>query len=132
MTDSILSEIATPDAPRAIGPYSQAVAAGGFLFVSGQIPLDPVSMAVAEGGIAEQTAQVMKNIKAILTRAGLGFESVVKTEIFLKDMGSFATVNEIYASYFPHDPKPARVTVEVSRLPRDVQVEISCVAYLGN
>jgi 2-iminobutanoate/2-iminopropanoate deaminase len=131
MTDSLLKGINTPDAPQAIGPYSQAVAAGGFLFVSGQIPLDPGSMTVVEGGIAEQTAQVLRNIQAILHQAGLGLGQVVKTEIFLKDMGSFATVNEVYASFFTGDPKPARVTVEVSRLPRDVLVEISCVVYSG-
>jgi 2-iminobutanoate/2-iminopropanoate deaminase len=131
MTDPIITEYATPDAPKAIGPYSQAVAAGGFLFVSGQLPLDPGTMTVVEGGITEQTMQVMKNIGAILASAGLWFEAVVKTEIFLKDMGTFASVNEVYGSFFPTEPRPARVTVEVARLPRDVMVEIACVACLG-
>jgi 2-iminobutanoate/2-iminopropanoate deaminase len=131
MTDPVISAITAEGAPRAIGPYSQAVAAGGFLFVSGQIPLDPATMAVVEGGAGEQTARSMKSIQAILGQAGLGFKHVVKTEIFLKDMGSFASVNEVYSSFFPGDHKPARVTVEVSRLPRDVLVEIACVAYLG-
>lgn len=131
MATNPISEITTPEAPRAIGPYSQAVSAGGFLFVSGQIPLEPALMTVVEGGVAEQAMQVMKNIRAILNSAGLGFENVVRTEIFLKDMDSCAVVNEVYSSFFPRDPKPARSTVEVSRLPRGVLVEIACTAHLG-
>jgi 2-iminobutanoate/2-iminopropanoate deaminase len=107
------------------------VAAGDFVFVSGQIPLDPETMLVIEGGIQEQTTQVLKNIQAILKRTGLGLENVVKTEIYLDDMALFGPMNEVYASFFPGSPKPARVTVEVSRLPRDAMVEISCVAYAG-
>lgn len=131
MATNRISEITTPEAPRATGPYSQAVSAGGFLFISGQIPLDPALMTPVEGGIAEQTMQVMKNIQAILGSAGLGFENVVRTEIFLKDMGTFAVVNQVYSSFFPREPMPARSTVEVSRLPRDVLVEIACTAHLG-
>lgn len=131
MATNRISEITTPEAPRATGPYSQAVSAGGFLFISGQIPLDPALMTPVEGGIAEQTLQVMKNIQAILSSAGLGFENVVRTEIFLKDMGTFAVVNRVYSSFFPREPMPARSTVEVSRLPRDVLVEIACTAHLG-
>lgn len=131
MAANRISEITTPEAPRATGPYSQAVSAGGFLFISGQIPLDPALMTPVEGGIAEQTLQVMKNIQAILSTAGLGFENVVRMEIFLKDMGTFAVVNRVYSSFFPREPMPARSTVEVSRLPRDVLVEIACTAHFG-
>jgi len=126
-----VSQIKTEKAPQAIGPYSQAIAAGDFLFVSGQIPLNPASATIIAGGIKEQTSQVLKNIGAILKQAGADFEHVVKAEIFLKDMTDFTAMNEIYTLSFPQDPKPARQAVEVSRLPRDVLIEISCIAYLG-
>ena len=131
MSQTPIIAITTASAPKAVGPYSQATAAGGFVFVSGQIPLDPSSGAVVPGGIREQTGRVLKNIGAILTEAGLTPRSVVKTEVFLKDMNDFAAMNEVYASYFAGEIVPARVTVEVSRLPRDVLVEISCTAYGG-
>jgi len=124
-------EISTSNAPAAIGPYSQAILAGNTLYVSGQIPLDPSSGEIVEGGIVEQTTQVFENIKAILNEAGCTFANVVKAEVFLDDINDFATVNEIYASYFTEDPKPARQAVEVANLPKLVKVEISCIAYLG-
>ncbi len=126
-----ISEISTRKAPRAVGPYSQAVRAGNFVFVSGQIPFDPETDAVISGGIGEQTLQVMKNIGAILSSIGLGFGDIVKTEVYLKDMSDFPLMNEAYASFFSGGTNPARATVEVSRLPRDVLVEISCIAYLA-
>ena len=122
--------IKTVDAPQAIGPYSQAVEAGGFVFVSGQIPIDPKSGNVVQVDIKAQTGQVMENAKAILSAAGCGMSQVVKTTIYLKSMSDFAAVNEIYGGYFPSDP-PARATVEVSRLPKDVSVEMDFVAWKG-
>jgi 2-iminobutanoate/2-iminopropanoate deaminase len=130
MSGKGISEVSTSKAPRAIGPYSQAVTAGDFVFLSGQIPLDPETAAIIDGGIREQTEQVMENIGAILKSIGLGFGNVVKSEIYLKNMNDFTLLNEVYASFFPGSVKPARATVEVSRLPRDVLVEISCIAYL--
>ena len=114
-------------APSPIGPYSQAVMAGKFLFVSGQIAINSVSNKLMTSDIETETRQVMQNIEAILVEAGMNFASIVKTTIFLKDMNNFAKVNEIYGSYFSGD-FPARETVEVSRLPKDVNVEISVVA----
>ena len=123
-------EISTSSAPAAIGPYSQAILAGNTLYVSGQIPLDPATGEIVEGGIVEQTKRVFENIKAILNEAGCDFSNVVKAEVFLDDMNNFATVNEIYASYFTEDPKPARQAIEAANLPKFVKVEISCIAYL--
>ena len=122
--------IKTSDAPQAIGPYSQAIEAGGFVFVSGQIPLDPKTGAVAAANIKTQTALVLENAKAILLAAGCPLSAVVKTTIYLKSMADFAAVNEVYGGYFPTDP-PARATVEVSRLPRDVAVEMDFVGWKG-
>ena len=119
--------IKTDNAPQAIGPYSQAVEANGLVFVSGQIPLDPGTGSLVEGDIREQTRQVMENGKAILAAAGCGMERVIKANIYLKSIGDFAAVNEVYGSYFPTEP-PARATVEVSRLPKDVAVEIDFIA----
>lgn len=121
--------LTTTDAPAAIGPYSQAITAGDFLFASGQIPLDPATGQLVEGGIAEQTHRVFKNLAAILAAAGIGFDRVVKTNVYLQDMGDFAAMNEIYGTYFPA-PAPARATIQAARLPRDVKVEIDFVAYL--
>jgi 2-iminobutanoate/2-iminopropanoate deaminase len=120
--------IKTADAPQAIGPYSQAVEVNGFVFVSGQIPLDPKTGNLVTGDITEQTKRVMENGKAILAAAGCAMSKVVKSTIYLKNIGDFASVNEIYGSYFPIDP-PARATVEVSRLPKDVAIEIDFVAW---
>jgi 2-iminobutanoate/2-iminopropanoate deaminase len=122
--------IKTADAPQAIGPYSQAVQAGGLVFVSGQIPIDPKSGNVVQDDIKVQTRQVMENAKAILSAADCGMSQVVKTTIYLKNMSDFVAVNEIYGGYFPSDP-PARATVEVSRLPKDVAIEMDFVAWKG-
>jgi 2-iminobutanoate/2-iminopropanoate deaminase len=119
--------INTNNAPAPIGPYSQATLAGGFLFVSGQIPIDPLSGELISSDIKAETTQVMENIKAILTEAGLGFENIVKTSIFLTDLQNFVQVNEIYGTYFTAD-FPARETIQVSALPKGVNVEISVIA----
>ncbi len=119
--------VRTDGAPRAIGPYSQAVRAGGLVFCSGQIPLDPATMTVVGGGGAEQTRRVLQNRGAVLDAAGASLGTVVKTTVFLKDMNDFAAMNEAYAEFFPSDP-PARATVEVARLPKDVRVEIEVIA----
>lgn len=121
--------VQTDTAPKAIGPYSQAIKAGGFLFVSGQIPIDPLSGQFVPGGVAEQTEQVMKNLSAVLVSAGCGMDRVVKATVFLADMNEFAAMNEVYGRYFPSDP-PARATVEVARLPRDARVEIDVIALI--
>ncbi|HEY5744438.1 MAG TPA: RidA family protein [Chryseolinea sp.] len=113
------------EAPEPIGPYSQAIQAGNMLFISGQIPMKAGE--IVKGTIEEETVQVMANLAAILKAAGLDFSAVVKTSIFLKNMGDFPKVNEVYGKYFTQNP-PARETVEVSRLPKDVNVEISCIA----
>ena len=119
--------INSSNAPAPIGPYSQAVKAGNTLYISGQIPLDAQTGEMINSNITEETHQVMKNLDAILSEAGLGFENVVKCSIFIKDMNQFGTINEAYGMYFKSNP-PARETVEVARLPKDVNVEISCIA----
>jgi len=123
--------VSTDRAPKAIGPYSQAVVANGFVFVSGQIPLDPATGQIVAGGIAEQTAQVFENIKNVLEAAGSSLDQAVKTTVYLKDMGDFAPMNEVYARYFPAN-SPARATVEAARLPRDVRIEMDCIATAVN
>jgi 2-iminobutanoate/2-iminopropanoate deaminase len=123
----MMQTIFTEKAPKAIGPYSQAVEAGDLLFLSGQIPVDPVTNEVVENDIIIQTNQVMKNIKAILESQNLSVKNIVKTTIFLKDMNQFSVVNEQYAKQFG-DHRPARSTVEVSRLPKDVLIEIEVIA----
>ncbi len=122
--------VSSSAAPAAIGPYSQAIRAGDFLFVSGQIPLDPATGQMVGGDVAAQAHQVMRNLAAVLAAAGGGFEHVVRSTIFLADLNDFAVVNEIYGGYLV-DPPPARATVQVARLPRDARVEIDVVAYLG-
>jgi 2-iminobutanoate/2-iminopropanoate deaminase len=122
--------INTDTAPAAIGPYSQAIVAGGFVFCSGQVPFDPQSGQVVEGDIATQTRRVLDNLQAVLVAAGSSFEHVVKTTIFLQDMNDFQAVNAIYSEYFGAEP-PARSTVQVARLPRDVRVEIEAIALKG-
>ena len=124
-----LHVITTSGAPGAIGPYSQAIRAGDFLFASGQIPIDPASGQLVSGGIVEQTHQVLKNLGAVLAAAGTSYSRVVKTTVYLADMGEFAAMNEVYSTYFA-PPAPARATVQAARLPRDVRVEIDLVAYL--
>jgi 2-iminobutanoate/2-iminopropanoate deaminase len=119
--------IATKDAPGAIGPYSQAVRAGGLVFLSGQIPLDPATGKLVEGDVAAQTRRVMENLRAVLGAANRSFADVVRTTIYLADLGHFATVNEVYGSYF-EAPFPARATVQVAALPRGALVEIDAIA----
>jgi len=122
-----MNAIQTPDAPAAIGPYAQAIEANGFIFCSGQIPINPVSGNVEKVGAAEQTLQVLLNLKAVLEAAGSGLGKVVKTTVFLADMGDFPFVNKVYAEMFG-DHKPARSTVQVVRLPKSVRVEIEAIA----
>jgi 2-iminobutanoate/2-iminopropanoate deaminase len=122
--------ISSSDAPAAIGPYSQAVVAGGMVYCSGQIALDPGGELVGQGDVAAQTRQVLSNLEAVLKAAGSNFSKVVKATIFLADMGDFATVNEIYGAAVGTESPPARATVEVSRLPKDVRVEIDAIALV--
>lgn len=124
-----IQKIACQGAPKAIGPYSQAVFAGDFLFVSGQLPIDPLTGELVEGGIETMTHRVIDNLAAILESAGLSLSDVVKTEVFLKDMADFQAMNRAYAERFSHDPAPARQTLAAS-LPRDALIEISCIAFL--
>jgi 2-iminobutanoate/2-iminopropanoate deaminase len=121
--------IQTEKAPKAIGPYSQAIQVGNFLFLSGQIPLDPKTGELVKGDIRQQTQQVLENIKGVLESQKLGMEDMVKVTIFLKDIGNFNQVNEVYATYFPSSP-PARSTVEVAKLPRDADIEIEAIAVI--
>ena len=121
--------IHTDKAPAAIGPYSQAIQIGQLLFTSGQVPIDPETGAIVEGGIQEQARQSLNNIKAILNAAGTNMGAVVKTTVFLQDMNDFAAMNEVYAQFF-QDPYPARSAVQVARLPKDVLVEIEAIAQL--
>lgn len=120
--------IRTDNAPGAIGPYNQGVRAGGFLFTAGQIPLDPKTMEIVGTTAAEQARQALANARGIVEAAGLTMGDVVKATVFIRDMGQFAAINEVYATFFPGEP-PARSVVEVSRLPKDVLVEIELVAY---
>jgi 2-iminobutanoate/2-iminopropanoate deaminase len=122
--------IKTASAPEAIGPYSQAIKAGGFVFASGQIPINPATGQFVAGGIAEQTEQVLCNLSAVLEAAGTSLEQVVKTTVFLADMGDFAVMNEVYGRYFEREA-PARATVEAACLPRDARVEIEAIALAG-
>lgn len=121
--------ISSADAPKAIGPYSQAIKAGNLLFLSGQIPLDPTSGNIVDGDITVQTERVFQNLKAVLSAAGASFANVVRTTVFLADMNEFAAMNAVYGKYIV-DPPPARSTVQVARLPKDVRVEIDVIAVL--
>jgi 2-iminobutanoate/2-iminopropanoate deaminase len=122
--------VQTDGAPKAIGPYSQAIKANGLIFASGQIALDPSTMQIVEGGIREQTERVLKNLAAVLEASGSSLDQVVKTTVFLSDLSDFTEMNETYGRFFGATP-PARSTVEVSRLPRDVRVEIDVIAVEG-
>jgi 2-iminobutanoate/2-iminopropanoate deaminase len=122
--------VSTPQAPAAIGPYSQAIRAGDLLFVSGQIPLDPATGQLVDGGIAAQTERVLTSIGKILEAAGASYDRVVRCTVYLADLNEFAAMNEVYGRFFSQ-PAPARATVEVSRLPRDVRIEIDVIAFLG-
>jgi 2-iminobutanoate/2-iminopropanoate deaminase len=128
MADS--KRVETASAPAAIGPYSQAIIANGFVYTAGQIPLDPASGQLVEGDIAEQTRRVMQSLQAILEAAGASLQTVVKTTVFLQDMNDFAAMNGVYAEYFGNH-KPARSTVQAARLPRDVKVEIEAIAVVA-
>jgi 2-iminobutanoate/2-iminopropanoate deaminase len=119
--------VSTDGAPKAIGPYSQAIRAGSLLFLSGQIPIDPATGQMVDGDIAQQTHRVFKNLEAILTAAGASFDNVVRTTVYLADMSEFAAMNEVYGTYFS-SPAPARATVQAARLPRDARVEIDLIA----
>ena len=119
--------IATDRAPRAIGPYSQAVRAGNLVFASGQIPIDPATGQFVPGGVAEQTEQVLRNLTAVFAAAGVGMDQVIKTTVFLADMDDFTAMNEVYGRFFGEEP-PARATVQAARLPRDARVEIEAIA----
>ena len=123
-----MNEVRTTAAPEPVGPYSQAVEQDGWIFASGQIPLDPANGKLVEGGIDAQTRRVLANLRAVLEAAGAGFADVVRTTIFLTDLSSFAEVNAIYAEHFTGDPPPARATVQVAALPLGAQVEIDCIA----
>ena len=121
--------VSTEAAPKAIGPYSQAVRAGALLFLAGQVPLDPATGSLVPGDVAAQTHRVMRNLKAVIEAAGSSLDAVVKTTIYLADLGDFKAVNEVYGSYFT-PPAPARATVQVARLPLDARVEIDAIARL--
>lgn len=123
-------KIESKKAPKAVGPYSQAIRIRKFIFCAGQIGIDPKTNELVKGGVEEEVRQTLNNLKAVLESAGVGFENVVKVDIFLKSMADYAKVNEIYAKFFKSDPKPARVTVEVSNLPKNAKIEISCIAHI--
>jgi 2-iminobutanoate/2-iminopropanoate deaminase len=127
--DRVIETVATDRGPKAIGPYSQAIRANGFVFLSGQIPLDPKTQQVVEGDAAVQTERVLENLKGVVEAAGSSLQRVVKTTVFLADMNDFAAMNEVYARYFANH-SPARSTVEVARLPKNVRVEIDLIALL--
>lgn len=128
MSDAAGRRIETADAPKPVGPYSQAIAAGGLVFCAGQIPLDPATGRLVEGAIDVQTRRVLDNVKAVLAAAGSGLERVVKTSVFLADLADFAAMNAVYAEYFASDPPPARTTIQAGRLPAGALVEIEVVA----
>lgn len=125
----MLKVVSTANAPKAVGPYSQAVIAGSFLFVSGQLPINPLSQTIEKEDIEWQTAQVLQNLEAILIAAGLNFSHVVKCEIFLKNISDFKSVNALYEKAFSYEIKPARQTIEVAALPMGAKIEISCIAF---
>jgi 2-iminobutanoate/2-iminopropanoate deaminase len=126
---TVKETVATDRAPRAIGPYSQAIRAGNLLFASGQIPIDPATGEFVSGGVAEQTEQVMRNLSAVFEAAGAALSQVVKTTVFLADMDDFTAMNQVYGRFFSENP-PARATVQAARLPRDAKVEIEAIAFV--
>jgi 2-iminobutanoate/2-iminopropanoate deaminase len=126
----MLSAVSTDSAPKALGPYSQAIRAGHFLFVSGQVPIDPASNQLVTGSIAEQTRRTLENIGEILKAGGASFRHVVRATVYLADLGDFAAMNEVYATFFT-TPQPARSTIQAARLPRDARIEVDVIAFLG-
>jgi 2-iminobutanoate/2-iminopropanoate deaminase len=126
----MLSAVSAASAPKALGPYSQAIRAGQFLFVSGQVPVDPASGDLISGSIAEQTRRALQNVGEILTAAGTSFQHVVRTTVYLADLSDFAAMNEVYATFFTA-PQPARSTIQAARLPKDARIEIDVIAFLG-
>jgi 2-iminobutanoate/2-iminopropanoate deaminase len=130
LSHKVREAVSTESAPKAIGPYSQAIRAGGLLFVSGQIPLDPATGVLVDGDIATQTHRVFANLKAILEAGGASLDQVVRTTVYLADMNDFVAMNEVYATYFSA-PAPARATVQAARLPKDARIEIDVIASLG-
>jgi len=127
----MIQKIVTKNAPNAIGPYSQAVIAGDYMFISGQIAINPLTGNLVEGGVKEQTKQVMENIKAILAEKAIGFDKIIKAEVYLLDLGDFQEMNEVYELNFINEIKPARQAMQVSKLPLNSKVEISAIVYLG-
>lgn len=128
--DNLIKKITTDQAPQAVGPYSQAIHAGSYLFISGQIAIDPTQGKLIGTSIEEQTLQVLNNIEAILAAEGLTLEHVIKTEVYMKDLKDFAQMNAVYAEKFTYPIKPARATIQVSKLPLDALIEISCIALV--
>ena len=126
----MLSPVMTTAAPKALGPYSQAIKAGQFLFVSGQVPIDPATNNLVDGSIADQTRRAFENVGAILKAGGASFKDVVRTTVYLADLGDFAAMNEVYATFFT-SPQPARSTIQAARLPRDARIEVDVIAFLG-
>jgi 2-iminobutanoate/2-iminopropanoate deaminase len=126
----MLSRVATEAAPKALGPYSQGIRAGQFLFVAGQIPIDPLTGNLVGGGIADQTRRAFENIGAILEAGGASFQQVVRTTVYLADLADFSAMNEVYATFFT-PPQPARSTIQAARLPRDARIEVDVIAFLG-
>jgi 2-iminobutanoate/2-iminopropanoate deaminase len=126
----MLSAVTTGSAPTALGPYSQAIRAGQFLFISGQVPIDPATGELVQGSIADQTRRALQNIEAILTAGGASFQQVVRTTVYLADLSDFTAMNEVYATFFTA-PQPARSTIQAARLPRDARIEIDMIAFLG-
>ena len=126
----MLSAVSTGSAPKALGPYSQAIRAGQFLFVSGQVPIDPATGELVQGSIGDQTARVLQNIGEILKAGSASFPQVVRTTVYLADLADFAAMNEVYATFFIA-PQPARSTIQAARLPRDARIEVDVIAFLG-
>jgi 2-iminobutanoate/2-iminopropanoate deaminase len=126
----MLSSVASGSAPPALGPYSQAIRAGQFLFVSGQVPIDPSTNELVGGGIAEQTRRAFQNVGEILKAGGASFQQVVRSTVYLADLNDFAAMNEVYATFFT-PPQPARSTIQAARLPRDARIEVDVIAFLG-
>ncbi len=126
----MLSAVSTGSAPKALGPYSQAIRAGQFLFVSGQVPIDPATGELVGGSIADQTRRALENVGAILQAGGASFQNVVRTTVYLADLSDFSSMNEVYATFFT-PPQPARSTIQAARLPRDARIEVDVIAFVG-